>query len=52
MGTWSGVHANWEVGLMKVKHIKFLAYTEEEVPITNMRYDCEIYAEDGLKEIL
>ena len=51
-GTWSGVHANWEVGLMKVKHIKFSAYTEEEVPTTNMRYDCETYAEDGLKEIL
>ena len=51
-GTWSGVHANWEVGLMKIKHIKFSAYTEEEVPTTNMRYDCETYAEDGLKEIL
>lgn len=51
-GTWSGVHANWEVGLMKVKHIKFSAYTEEEVPTINMRYDCETYAEDGLKEIL
>lgn len=51
-GTWSGVHANWDVALMKVKRIKFNAYTEEQVPTTNMRYDCETYAEDGLKEIL
>lgn len=51
-GTWSGVHANWDVALMKVKRIKFEAYTEEQVPTTNMRYDCETYGEDGLKTIL
>ena len=51
-GTWSGVHADWEVGLMQVKRIKFKAYTEEEAPTTDMRYDCETYAEDGLREIL
>ena len=51
-GTWSGVHADWEAALMKVKRIKFKAYTEAEVPTTNMRYDCETYAEDGLKVIL
>ena len=51
-GTWSGVHADWEVGLMQVKRIRFKAYTEEEAPTTDMRYDCETYAEDGLREIL
>ena len=51
-GTWSGVHADWEIGLMQVKRIKFKAYTEEEAPTTDMRYDCETYAEDGLREIL
>lgn len=51
-GTWSGVHADWDVALMKVKHIKFRAYTEEEAPTNEMRYDCETYAEDGLKTIL
>lgn len=51
-GTWSGANADWEVGLMQVKRIKFKAYTEEEAPTTDMRYDCETYAEDGLREIL
>lgn len=51
-GTWSGVHADWEIGLMQVKRIKFKAYTEEEAPTTDMRYDCETYAEDGLREIM
>jgi hypothetical protein len=37
---------------MQVKRIKFKAYTEEEAPTTDMRYDCETYAEDGLREIL
>lgn len=51
-GTWSGVHANWEVALMRIKRIKFKAYAEEESSTINMRYDCETYGEDGLKEIL
>lgn len=51
-GTWSGVHADWEIGLMQVKRIRFKAYTEAEAPTTDMRYDCETYAEDGLREIL
>lgn len=51
-GTWAGVNANWQIAHMYVKRIKFVAYTEEQVPINEMRYDCETYAEDGLKKIL
>lgn len=50
-GTWSGLHANWSVYHMYVKRIKFTPYTEAEVPTDEMRYDCETYAEDGLRII-
>lgn len=51
-GTWSGVNADWDTAMMQVKRIRFQAYTEAEAPTTDMRYDCETYAEDGLREIL
>lgn len=51
-GTWAGVNANWETAQMKVKRIKFRPYTESEASTEQMRYDCETYAEDGLREIL
>lgn len=51
-GTWGGVHANWSTAQMKVKRIKYAPYTEAQVPTNQMRYDCETYAQDGLREII
>ena len=51
-GTWAGVHANFDVANMEVKRIKFTPYNEEEAPTTHMKYDCETYAEDGLRELI
>lgn len=50
-GTWAGVHANFDIANMEVKRIKYTPYTEQQAPTGNMRYDCETYAQDGLREL-
>lgn len=51
-GTWAGIHANFDVANMEVKRIKYTPYSEQEAPTTHMRYDCETYAQDGLRELV
>lgn len=51
-GTWAGIHANFDVANMEVKRIKFTPYSEQEASTEHMRYDCETYAQDGLRELV
>ena len=51
-GTWAGIHANFDVANMLVKRIKFTPYSEQEASTEHMRYDCETYAQDGLRELV
>ena len=51
-GTWAGIHANFDVANMEVKRIKYTPYTEQEASTEYMRYDCETYAQDGLRELI
>lgn len=51
-GTWAGIHANFDIANMEVKRIKFTPYSEQEASTANMRYDCETYAEDGLRKLI
>ncbi len=51
-GTWAGIHANFDVANMEVKRIKYTPYTEQEASTEHMRYDCETYAQDGLRELI